>query len=166
MKTLVNKHSLSLTSSSQEQTERVARTIAPLLVKGDYVMLSGDLGMGKSVFARALILSLIGEETDVPSPTYTLVQEYEGLHFPVRHYDLYRLEQPEDVHELGWDDNSAYLSIVEWPEKAGYLAPRDAWKIELSEAPQGRRIVITLPTNMEEEIPALAESLSEGSVDV
>ena len=93
------------------------------------IALSGSMGAGKSVFARALIRTLCEDvNLNVPSPTFTLVQDYDSpLIGAIFHYDLYRLEGPEELIPIGWED-SLYdgLCIVEWPEKAGALLPVNA----------------------------------------
>ncbi len=111
-------------------TTQFARTLAPLLKAGDVIALRGGLGAGKTTLARALIETLLGRETDVPSPTYTLVQTYEGPAFPIFHMDLYRLEQPDDVFELGWDETQNGLALIEWPERAGSHLP--SWRLDLT----------------------------------
>jgi len=112
-------------SKSEKDTARLAARLAPLLRSGDVVCLQGDLGAGKSVLARALIRHLCDDQTmDVPSPTFTLVQSYEGLRAPIAHFDLYRIAQPDDIYELGWDDAiSDSITIIEWPERLESLAP-------------------------------------------
>lgn len=112
-------------SSDEEETAALAASLAGSLASGTVLCLWGDLGMGKSVFARALIRALAGDPAlDVPSPTYTLVQDYETPLGPLRHFDLYRLSVPEEVYELGWEEALAEgLALVEWPERLGALLP-------------------------------------------
>ena len=116
--------------SSLSDTTALAIRLAPLLQAGDVIALRGGLGAGKTTFARALISALLGQETEVPSPTYTLVQAYEGPVFPIYHFDLYRLEVPEEVHELGWQETQTGVALIEWPDQAGTYLP--AWRLDLS----------------------------------
>jgi len=115
---------------SLEATTRLAQALAPVLTPGDVIALRGGLGAGKTTFARALIEALLGRESDVPSPTYTLVQTYDGPDFPIFHMDLYRLEQPDHVFELGWDETQSGLALIEWPDRAGTHLP--AWRLDLT----------------------------------
>ena len=102
-----------------EATTRLGQVIAPLLEAGDSVLLYGPLGMGKSTLARGLIRALTTPEEDVPSPTFTLVQFYESDP-PVAHFDLYRLNQPEEAWEIGLDEAlDDGCAIIEWPERLG-----------------------------------------------
>lgn len=103
----------------------LAQPLARALRKGDMVALWGDLGAGKTTFARALIQALAGKAVDVPSPTFTLVQVYECSEGEVWHCDLYRLKNPEEVFEIGLEDAfHQALCLVEWPERLGNLLPR------------------------------------------
>ena len=115
--------------NSLADTDALANRLAPLLKAGDVVALHGGLGAGKTTFTRALISTLLGEMTEVPSPTYTLVQTYTGPDFPIFHFDLYRLEDPSDVFELGWDETQVGLAVVEWPDRAGSHLP--SWRLDL-----------------------------------
>ncbi|MGB3627036.1 MAG: tRNA (adenosine(37)-N6)-threonylcarbamoyltransferase complex ATPase subunit type 1 TsaE [Henriciella sp.] len=119
-------------------TDRLARRLAPHLKAGDVIALHGGLGAGKTTFSRALISALLGAETEVPSPTYTLVQTYDGPGFPIFHFDLYRLETPEDVMELGWEETMDGLALIEWPDKAGDHLPRWRLDLTLEETADGR----------------------------
>ena len=111
-------------------TARLAARLAPIARAGDVIALQGGLGAGKTTFARALISSLMRQATEVPSPTYTLVQTYDGPDFPIFHFDLYRLDDPQDVFELGWDETQIGLALIEWPDRAGGHLP--AWRLDLS----------------------------------
>ncbi|MEL6861801.1 MAG: tRNA (adenosine(37)-N6)-threonylcarbamoyltransferase complex ATPase subunit type 1 TsaE [Pseudomonadota bacterium] len=111
------------------ETAALAIKLAPHLKAGDVIALRGGLGAGKTTFTRALVSALLGDETDVPSPTYTLVQTYEGPDFPIYHFDLYRLEDPSEVFELGWDETQNGLAVIEWPDRAGQHLP--AWRLDL-----------------------------------
>lgn len=111
-------------------TTVLAERLAPGLKAGDVIALRGGLGAGKTTFARALISALMGQETEVPSPTYTLVQTYEGPDFPIFHFDLYRLDHPDEVYELGWDTTQDGLALIEWPDRAGSHLP--AWRLDLN----------------------------------
>jgi len=108
-----------------EATRELAARLAPLLAQGDVVALYGELGTGKTEFARALLRAM-GIKEDIPSPTYTLVQSYETGGLRVFHFDLYRLKSSAELDELGWEDALADgMTLVEWPEKAGGLLPPD-----------------------------------------
>ena len=89
-------------------TAALAKRLSQSVRAGDVTALQGGLGAGKTTFARAFISALMGETTDVPSPTYTLVQSYDAPEFPIFHFDLYRLESPDEVYELGWDETQAH----------------------------------------------------------
>ena len=115
-----------------------AADLALALAPGDCVLLEGDLGAGKSTFARAVIRALAGEygtSLEVPSPTFTLVQTY-NLRFPVAHFDLYRIADPAELDELGLAEALADgVALIEWPERGtGYL-PADAIHMSLREDP-------------------------------
>lgn len=121
-----------LKTQGPEETAVLARKVALCLRPGDVVLLKGDLGAGKTTFARALIQTLCGEEREVPSPTFTLVQTYEAPDFTLWHFDLYRLNGGEEIYELGIEE--AYndgVSLIEWPERLGVNLPRDYLEIEL-----------------------------------
>ena len=114
------------------ETAALGGRIATGLGVGDAVALEGDLGAGKTTLARA-ILEGLGVTEDVPSPTFTLVQQYETPRLPVRHYDFYRIEEPSELNELGLDealDEGAVL--IEWPERAPNRIPPDALHIKLT----------------------------------
>ena len=113
-----------------DATRTLAERLAPLLRAGDVIALHGGLGAGKTTFSRALISALMERETEVPSPTYTLVQTHEAPDFPVFHFDLYRLEDPTEVFELGWEETQQGLALIEWPDRAGEYLP--TWRLDLT----------------------------------
>src|ERR1700722_17032400 len=124
--------------SDETATSALANNVAHLIKPGDLVTLSGDLGAGKTTFARALIRTLTREpELEVPSPTFTLMQVYEGVDYPIVHADLYRIEQPRELAELGWDEAAdGALVLVEWPERAGEFLEADRLDIAFHIDPQ------------------------------
>lgn len=124
-----------ITSYSEEETKDFAQEFVSNLCVGDVVLLHGDLGMGKSVFARACIRSLVGEDVlEVPSPTFTLVQMYDADLAPLWHFDLYRLSDPSEIYEIGWDDAlDGGILFVEWAERLGGLLPKKRIEVTLSQ---------------------------------
>ena len=117
----------------QAATEALAARIAGVLRPGDVVALDGDLGAGKTTFARALIRAAAGAEVEVPSPTFTLVQTYDLAIGRIWHFDLYRIAGPDEVIELGWDEARAEgIALVEWPDRLGPLLPPEHLEIGLS----------------------------------
>ena len=115
----------SLDLPDEAATIALAQHLAPLLEPDDLLTLSGDLGAGKTTFARALVRAITGDpDLEVPSPTFTLMQIYQTQRFPIVHADLYRIHNPSDLAELGWDEAAdGALLIVEWADKAGDLPP-------------------------------------------
>jgi tRNA threonylcarbamoyladenosine biosynthesis protein TsaE len=113
-------------------TARLGAAIARVLRPGEAVSLSGPLGAGKSTLARALIRALTTADEDVPSPTFTLVQFYEGPRLKIAHFDLYRLSNPDEAYEIGLDealDDGA--AVIEWPERLQGRLPADRLDVEI-----------------------------------
>src|SRR5687767_1251922 len=116
--------SFAVALADEQDTERLVVDIAAALEPGDLVTLSGDLGAGKTTFARAMIRHVADDPAiPVPSPTFPLMQIYELPRFPVVHVDLYRLDAPGDLAELGFDDlPEGAVMMMEWPDRAlGFL---------------------------------------------
>lgn len=127
-------------------TEALAAQVARLLLAGDAVLLEGPLGAGKSAFARGLLRAAAADPAlDVPSPTFTLVQSYDTEIGPIHHFDLWRLDGPAAMAELGWDEARDGIVLVEWPDRLGDLRPTDALTIALApgEAPEARQATLT-----------------------
>ncbi|MEL6583317.1 MAG: tRNA (adenosine(37)-N6)-threonylcarbamoyltransferase complex ATPase subunit type 1 TsaE [Pseudomonadota bacterium] len=131
----------SLQSTSPDQTGDLARALAAELHAGDVLLLSGPVGAGKSHFARAIVQALCGAETEVPSPTFTLVQPYRANTGPeVLHADLYRLGDPSELTELGLDlPAKDAICLIEWPERLGDGAPASALSVSLSLTSESNR---------------------------
>lgn len=125
------------------RASRFGAALAHLLHPGDTLLLDGPVGAGKSHIARAAIRALCGAETEVPSPTFTLVQVYDGPDCEIWHADLYRLTDPDEVIELGLIEamDSAIL-LVEWPDRLGSYVPDNALRLRLSPEGGGRRAVL------------------------
>jgi len=129
---------------SPNATATLGAAVAQALAPGDAVCLWGPLGVGKSTLARGLIRALTSAEEDVPSPTFTLVQAYEGRGFPLAHFDLYRLERSEEVYELGLDEAlEVGAAVIEWPERLEGRLPPDRLDIEIGFRGEGRFAVLT-----------------------
>ena len=160
------KQDLSLICNSLSETKTLAGCFASLLRASLVIGLDGLLGVGKSAFSRFVIQSAVGTEIDVPSPTFTLVQTYESANgLPVMHMDLYRLEAPEQVFELGVEE-SFYeaANLIEWPSKMGAYWPSDAVTIEIAFSEgDSRHVSLSAP---EAFINALSTELAKVGLEI
>jgi tRNA threonylcarbamoyladenosine biosynthesis protein TsaE len=122
-------------------TERLGASLATRLRPRDVVALQGGLGVGKTTLARAILRAASGDPAlIVPSPTFTLVEIYDTPVGVFWHFDLYRLEEPEQVFELGWEEARADgMALVEWAERLGTLLPRERLTVTLAMEGDGRR---------------------------
>lgn len=124
-------------------TRKLGADLAQILRAGDVVLLRGDLGAGKTSLARGVIAALT-EAEEVPSPTYTLVQTYAAPSFDIWHFDLYRLEDPTDVWELGIEEAvEEGVSLIEWPQRIENLLSGNELDIEIDFAASGRRVTLS-----------------------
>ncbi len=130
--------SFSVALPDEHATQRLAIDIANSLEPGDFITLSGDLGAGKTTFARAVIRYLAGDDSiEVPSPTFTLLQTYDLPQFPLVHADLFRLSGSAELVELGFDDlPEDAVVLVEWPDRAAGFLPPDRMDVALTLAPK------------------------------
>ncbi|HEX2172157.1 MAG TPA: tRNA (adenosine(37)-N6)-threonylcarbamoyltransferase complex ATPase subunit type 1 TsaE [Dehalococcoidia bacterium] len=134
---------LTLVSTSPKETFEVGRRLAGLLAPGDTVLLIGELGAGKTALTQAIAAGL-GATEEVSSPTFTLVNEYRGR-WPIFHFDLYRLDDPAEAIDLGFDDylNAGGVAIVEWADKAPGLWPDEYLAIEIERTGEtARRLAV------------------------
>lgn len=114
-------------------TAALAVLLADRLQPGDAILLDGALGVGKTCFTRALIRHLSGNETEVPSPSFNLVLTYDIPQGTLWHFDLYRVSHPRELDELGLDDALREgVTLIEWPDRLGFLAPANALTVSFS----------------------------------
>ncbi len=145
--TIGSEYSRTVYLSSEDATTAFAQEVALFVRPGDVLTLGGELGTGKTTFARAFVRALSKENDalDVPSPTFTLVQTYDETRVPVAHFDFYRISDPEEVAELGFPglaDNMVLLA--EWPERASAYMPADRLEITLADGDGEEARILTL----------------------
>jgi tRNA threonylcarbamoyladenosine biosynthesis protein TsaE len=153
---------IALDLPDEAATARLAEELARRSRPGDIIALEGELGSGKTSFARAFIRARGRGDEEVPSPTFTLVQIYDEAAPSIWHFDLYRIETPEEAFELGIED--AFLdaiSLIEWPERLGALLPQRRLLLRLffADRPQSRRAEILADRRWEERVGAIAAAL-------
>ncbi len=127
--------------ASPQALEAFGAKVARQLRAGEAICLFGPLGAGKSTFARGLVRALTAPDQEVPSPTFTLMQTYQGPDFPVAHFDLYRLKRAEEAFELGLDEAlDLGAAVVEWSERLEDALPPDRLDVRLEIAEEGGRL--------------------------
>ena len=132
--------------NSHKETMEFSKEVAKIIKCGDVILLNGEIGAGKTTFTKYLLENL-GVKSVVSSPTFTLLNEYDGV-FPVYHFDMYRITNAEELYELGFEDylnskNSPYvktgLTLVEWPENVKEILPKDAIVINIEKLGENSR---------------------------
>lgn len=162
-----NSHTITIDLPDLAATQALGTGLAGWLTAGDMVLLEGDLGAGKSALSRACIQAMPNADNtsqfeEVPSPTFTLLQTYERLAGMVYHFDLYRLGDPEELYELGWEEASIDgICLIEWPERLGYLKPKSYLEIQLHHKGEGRTVEFK-PTGVSNERITQLKQLANG----
>ena len=139
-------------SLSEQETVDFGRTFAQFLRGGELVVLRGELGVGKTVFARGVAIGLEIDSEEVSSPSYALIHEYRGGRLDVFHVDLYRLEEPEETETLGIEDLLASGGVVlaEWGERLPAFFRRDAVMISFHDIGEGSRRIDVMPAEIQD----------------
>ena len=151
---------------TEDATSGFGACIAPLLGPGDVLLLSGQIGAGKTHLARAIIqtrLAAQGLGEDVPSPTYTLVQTYSDGLVEIWHADLYRLSDTSELTELGLDDAYATgIVLIEWPDRLGDDVPKGALLVELALENGARRVSLSSDSDRWKSLALCLEAATNG----
>lgn len=131
-----------LISNSEEETKMIGQKVASQLKKGDIIVLTGDLGSGKTKFVEG-ILTYFGKQDEISSPTFTIVNEYEG-NMPLYHFDVYRIGSSEEMYDIGYDEyiNSDGVCIIEWANLIEDILPDEYLHIELKYKDMSREMIL------------------------
>ena len=137
-------------SSSVEETEALGRALAQRLAPGAVVAFTGDLGAGKTAFVRGMAQGL-GIAQRVTSPTFTIVNEYEGGRLPLFHFDMYRLDSADELFDIGWEDYLARGGVcaVEWSEKVSEALEPGAIRVDIRRGGDDGQRVVTIERGVE-----------------
>lgn len=132
-------------SNSEEETEALGVRLADELKAGAVIAFTGDLGAGKTAFTRGLARGL-GVKSRVTSPTFTIVNEYEGGRLPLFHFDMYRLGSSDELFDIGWEDylNRGGVCAVEWSENVSDALEEDAISVEICRGESDNQRIITI----------------------
>ncbi len=133
-------------TKSREETQRLGQALAQVLRPGDVLLLSGELGAGKSELARGIARGL-GVTGPVPSPTFTLLNIYEEGRLPLHHFDWYRADDPEEISAAGLEEyiQGEWVSLIEWHERAPYLCPERHLLVEIKTLDETSRLITLRP---------------------
>ena len=132
--------------ANEAETLALGKKLAGILKDTDVIALFGDLGAGKTTLARGLIQAFSPDAGEVPSPTYTIVQTYDEGGQTLWHFDLYRIEDPSELRELGFEEAIEDIALIEWPEHAGSLLPEHRLSLSLRFEGEGRVACLTATT--------------------
>ena len=144
-------HGTTIQLAREADTIALATALAPSLQAGDCLLLSGEIGAGKSAFARALIRARLSRMEDVPSPTFTLVQTYDAPDGDIWHLDLYRLTSPDEAMELGLDDAlGTAICLIEWPDRLDNLVPKNASALTFEVLENSHQVTINLSQDVQQ----------------
>ena len=144
-------------TESPEETFAFAGKVSELLKSGDVVTLDGDLGAGKTVFSKGIAKGL-GIEEPVTSPTFIIMQEYEGGRLPLYHFDVYRIEDPEELYAIGADEyiNGSGVCLIEWASQVEEIIPENALRVTIVREPENgdghRKITVDGLSGSDEEL--------------
>ena len=129
-------------SNNSEETALIAQEFAKKLKAGDVLCLRGEMGAGKTVFTNGLCRAL-GVTDYVTSPTFTIVNEYDGENFSVFHFDMYRIEDEDELLEIGFDEylSSGGVCVIEWPQNVEKSLPKKRFEIEISKVSENERTI-------------------------
>lgn len=136
---------MEITTNSPAETEAVGASLAATLEPGSVIAFTGDLGAGKTAFTRGLAKGL-GIEERVTSPTFTIVNEYEGGRLPLFHFDMYRLGSADELFDIGWEDYLARGGVcaVEWSENIADALEEDTIRVDIRRGEHDSQRVITI----------------------
>lgn len=135
-----NTEIIKILSNNPLQTEAAGMLLGGLLKKGDFVALYGDLGAGKTAFVRG-IAKVVVPGAEVCSPTYTIVNEYEGEKNKLCHFDMYRIDSEDDLESIGFYDYTDCIIAAEWCEKIGYALPKRYYRAEIKYVSADSRMI-------------------------
>ena len=138
---------------SANELQYIAQRMAKFLFPGAFLALNGDLGAGKTTFTQGLAKGL-GVEEEISSPTFTIIKQYDELELPLYHMDVYRIERPEEMEDLGYEEYfyGNGVTVVEWAENIKELWPKEYLEIRFNYAPEGRILEIMPQGRKYEEI--------------
>jgi len=130
-------------SKSVKETINIGKSLARKLKKGDIICLFGELGSGKTVLTKGIACGLKIPKEEVISPTFVLIRQYQKGDLPIYHFDLYRLKSPDDIALLGYEEYfyDQGVSVIEWPDRLKYLAPKDYLRIDLKVTGVDKRLL-------------------------